>query len=227
MVAAILRDVNPKTMTRRPISPQPNEGGIYYMERPPLDWEQYYKERWKPWKYETKEGESMAVDSPYMPGDILCVAEEHKAEIMDCHDPFVRVEFRDGVVHNYYCRQIPPDTLKRLKARKTLGQWQRARFMPKALARIFLKVTAVRAECLQDITEQDAIAEGIESFHPVPGDGAPITSYKDYIMGDFALRRPVASFASLWESIYGRGTYALNPYVWCYTFQRIPKPETA
>lgn len=94
-------------------------------------------------------------------------------------------------------------------------------YMPKEAARIFLKVTNVRVERLQDITEDDAIAEGIEKF---------LTKYGDYLFRHYLKNKfgPSAkhSFQTLWQSINAKKhPWESNPWVWVYTFERIEKPE--
>lgn len=121
--------------------------------------------------------------------------------------------------------------------------------MPKEAARIFLKVTNVRVERLQDISEDDAIAEGIDRFENTLFNE---TRYKDYTDGkrrdkEFNQypetakqigyshfggnpwpdwRDPISSFQTLWQSINAKKhPWDSNPWVWVYEFERIEKPE--
>jgi hypothetical protein len=108
--------------------------------------------------------------------------------------------------------------------------WKPSIFMPKEAARIFLYVTSVRVERLQDISEEDAIAEGVE---PVSFFGKTAHSYKNYDEStDPTIDRyyngfPSArlSFESLWQSINGEDSWNENPLVWVYEFERIKKPS--
>ena len=84
-------------------------------------------------------------------------------------------------------------------------KWKPSIFMPREACRIFLKVTNVRVERLQDISDHDVIAEGI-------------------VMEKTPFIEPCNAFASLWESINGIGSWALNPWVWVYEFKQIEKP---
>jgi hypothetical protein len=84
-------------------------------------------------------------------------------------------------------------------------KWRPSIHMPAAAARLFLKVTAVRAERLQDITEADAIAEGCQSG------------------GDWS-SAPTTEFSALWQSIYGPESVNDDPWVWAYTFERCDAP---
>ena len=88
--------------------------------------------------------------------------------------------------------------------------WRPSIFMPRAASRITLTVTAVRVQRLQDISKEDAKAEGILD------DGA---AYLDYISSDYHFSWAVSSYQSLWESINGPGSWDANPFVWAYTFE--------
>lgn len=82
--------------------------------------------------------------------------------------------------------------------------------MPKWAARLFLKVTSVRLERVQDINGMDAKREGVSIPSHLPEDGADL---------DHARRE----FLSLYQSIYGNVDD--NPWVWVVEFKRIEKPE--
>ncbi|AIY78894.1 hypothetical protein U728_762 [Clostridium botulinum 202F] len=87
---------------------------------------------------------------------------------------------------------------------KNLGVWKPSIHMPKDAARIFLKVTDVRVERLQDITEDGIRAEGItEEFPPIAKD----------------------NFKELWDSTTKEYRWRLNPYVWVISFERCEKPN--
>lgn len=80
--------------------------------------------------------------------------------------------------------------------------WLPSIHLPKARSRLFLRVTDVRVERLQDISEEDAAAEG----WPGPVDAAHVS--------------PIAWFRGLWEGMYGVGSWDLNPWVWVISFKR-------
>jgi hypothetical protein len=95
------------------------------------------------------------------------------------------------------------------------GGWRPSLFMSRWMSRITLEVTAVRAQRVQDISEEDALAEGVERrrdvFHPL------IQS---------SIHNPGRrGFAVLWDSINGKRpgcSWADNPWCWCISFRRIP-----
>jgi hypothetical protein len=95
-------------------------------------------------------------------------------------------------------------------------KWKPSIFMPKDACRIFLKITNTRVERLMDISREDARAEGVERIN-----GA---QFKNYVDGTSTYNERT-SFYSLWESINGKDSVSLNPFVWVIEFERIEKPE--
>lgn len=79
--------------------------------------------------------------------------------------------------------------------------------MPRWASRITLKVTEVKVERLQDISEQDALAEGCRHHHDPDGDGQNV----------------IEQFSYLWQSIHGPGSWEANPWVVALTFTRVPQ----
>lgn len=80
--------------------------------------------------------------------------------------------------------------------------------MPRLASRITLEIEAVRVERLQDITEEDAKAEGCDASH------------SDYPNSTKPKR---TAFCSLWCSINGPGSWEFNPWVWVIGFRRLEK----
>ena len=81
-------------------------------------------------------------------------------------------------------------------------------------SRITLEITSVRVERLQDISEADALAEGIIQL---PDGGFSVADTRHYS------DHPAESYASLWETINGKGSWDLNPWVWVIEFKKIPQ----
>lgn len=97
--------------------------------------------------------------------------------------------------------------------------WKPSIHMPKDAARIWLRIKDVRVERLQDISERDAMREGIESV-----DGG--AHWKNYVQDDISsFVCPSHSFESLWHSINGADSWKANPWVWVLEFERIEKPN--
>lgn len=97
-------------------------------------------------------------------------------------------------------------------------KWKPSIHMPRAASRITLEITDVRVERLQDISEPDAIAEGIEWGRHEPK--IDMEGYRMYgaagITNDSRL-----SYRTLWDSINGPGSWNSNPWVWAITFKRL------
>lgn len=91
------------------------------------------------------------------------------------------------------------------------GPWRSPIHMPRWASRILLEITAVRVERLQEISEEDAEAEGVRNSLHLHG-------------GRFARE----NFAHLWWTIYGDngyGSWEANPWVWVIEFRRIDSPR--
>lgn len=100
-------------------------------------------------------------------------------------------------------------------------RWKPSIFMPKSAARIFLEITNIRVERLNDISEEDAIKEGvIKIFNSLFNEWR----FKDYANIKSDWRSAVSSFQSLWASINGIGSWDKNPYVWVIEFKQVEKP---
>jgi hypothetical protein len=89
-------------------------------------------------------------------------------------------------------------------------------FMLKDAARIWLEVTDVRVERLQDISEEDAVQEGIDIVRPEPF----VHRYRDYLATPNTYYYLASdSFKSLWDKINGRESWDANPWVWVVSFK--------
>jgi hypothetical protein len=205
MVQAILDGT--KTQTRRVVKPQPpdsflNNGHVI--------------------AFVTEKTLNHTVYCPYgKVGDVLWVREEHLITFSEDRK-WITVEFKDRTTFRYYYKDLSLNLLKRLYKRKTIGKWQRARFLPKELARLFLKNENIKVERLHDIDEEDAELEGVKRvFTPLFQE----YRYRDYLDASSQWRSAKYSFESLWISINGADSWNANPWVWVIEFERTVKPE--
>lgn len=169
-------------------------------------------------------------NAPYQPGDILYVRETW------CALPVNEAGHMRG--HSVYYYKADGD----LRPEGWRGKWKPSIHMPKEAARIWLKVTDVRVERLQDITEDGAKAEGMpDDFdYPVDKEYCPLCKGEGIIgtvdvhsLGHMDVDCPHCDsyrkrFENLWNSInqkcldyYG---WNANPYVWVIEFERCEKP---
>jgi hypothetical protein len=95
-----------------------------------------------------------------------------------------------------------------------LGKWKSSIHMPKKAARIWLEIVSVRVERLNDISEDDAIMEGVRKYHNTE-------FYVRYGTDNDWCASAYASFSYLWESINGVNSWNANPWVWVIEFKRI------
>lgn len=209
-----------KTCTRRVVKPMPQ--GYFEVNESPL------------YIYDTDPPQG-TITPPYQPGDILYVRETwHKAGLVDDFDRVI-----DGTEKYYYAAgpEIPcfdfwvdPETGEH----KDRMPWKPSIHMPKEAARIWLKVTDVRVERLQEITEDQTEEEGFlftppclhltgENYCDIDG---PCTSKIKYCdMGAGELFGKVLWNSTIKKTDLDRYGWDANPYVWVIEFERYEKPR--
>lgn len=231
MVRAILE--GRKTMTRRVVKPQPDTS-LTFGDTLKM-WT--YDPHGKPWMALawrdtfTFPGEDLAGAAffPYgQPGDLLWVRETFalfgdaggrwfKAGIpkYNCGKPTGWVDFPYKLDSTF----DPPSDLK----------WRPSIFMPRWASRLTLRVTNVRVERLQDISEDDAKAEGIDHNWLGSIESCP-EEYQDewcnYLasIDGFPCYSAQESFMTLWQSINAKRpgcAWDDNPWVWVVEFERV------
>ncbi len=114
-----------------------------------------------------------------------------------------------------YRADIPQDALDQARG---IIKWRPSIYMPRWASRIMLEVTEIRVERVQEITEEDALAEGCRSTARMiyEGMGGPV----DY-EGKFA----VDAFAELWDGLNENRGYGweANPWTWVIGFKVVMK----
>lgn len=183
MVKAILE--GRKTQTRRILKPQPtniNPEYLYAID----ETKQPFKE----------------INQPYSKGDTLWVRETWGDYDGEVRYYLYRADYQDGAKtfewseRDEFGEEIICD----------LPKWHPSIHMPRDAARIFLKVTDVRVERLQKITEDGAAKEGFISNQISTWEHSPFST---------AIER----FKSTWDSIYNN--WQENPWVWVIGFERM------
>ena len=146
---------------------------------------------------------------PICPGDIL----------------YVRETWHKGL-ERYMYRADYSDTEKFYQGGKEIEmKWHPSIHMPKEAARIWLKVTDVRVEQLQEINEDGAVKEGIyvanckDCNAPFGCDTCPDEGYNE-----------IDEFVELWDSTIKKSDldrygWDASPWVWVIEFERCEKPE--
>lgn len=208
MVRAILD--GRKTCTRRLIKPQPKSKLYYTFAGSDSDtWGYPNRTAHEIWGEEfklpndiTEEELSKRWNPPYHTDDILYVRETW------CGLPVNEAGHMRG--HTIYYYKADGE----LRPKGWRGTWHPSIHMPKEAARIWLKVTDVRVERLQEITSEQICREGVEVEYPHVLNGEE----KRY------------AFSRLWDSTIKKSDldrYGWNasPWVWVIEFERCEKPE--
>jgi hypothetical protein len=206
MIQAILE--GRKTQTRRIVKPQPVDVSDIDDENPEVCFVQDGKLR-EPARYG-----SFEVPCKYGSiGDLLWVKESYRNVTY----------WQDDMGHD--CIQYKADYIN------PKGSWTSPIYMPKSAARIWLQITNIRVERLKDITEADAIAEGVQTIdvvvYPEMNKDVRFRDYgktKDDPIGNF-FETAFASFFTLFGSINGKKAVMDDPWVWVIEFKRFDKPS--
>ncbi|HBP0492474.1 TPA: hypothetical protein ACQRM7_000708 [Pseudomonas aeruginosa] len=192
MVRAILE--GRKTVTRRVVKPQPDFLGSMVDPNTP---------------FKTLDaGLHARITCPYgEPGDRLWVRETWGLQVRS---------YGGGAGEFIVYRATNPDAIycRSSEGREYPVKWKPSIHMHRHSSRILLEITAVRVERLQDISEEQALAEGVRGE---PCDHARQACADIGCWGDTAK----GAFGFLWESLNGEGSWAANPWVWVVEFKRV------
>lgn len=226
LVRATLRDIDPKTQTRRPIrnlppmpaaNCHPNHKQRHaspYLDAYCSEWKtaenpRGMSDRWYWWQVDDRQC-LPTIRCPYgKPGDRLWVREtwSHTGTGVWTIADAARAN-NDGHLIFRATDNMPG------------ASWWPSIHMPRWASRITLEITDVRVQRLQDITEADAIAEGVTRSEGGMWLGGPHPECgPDYPKQFDTARR---ALADLWDSIYGeRSPWARNDWVWAITYRRV------
>jgi hypothetical protein len=142
----------------------------------------------------------------YQPGDIL----------------YVRETWKNAPNGYYYYEDWQRDDIA------DVTKWKPSIHMPKEAARIWLKVTDVRVERLQDITPKDAENEGVGNLF-YEDIGYSEKNYGTEVDPEYGIAKE--QFSWLWDSTIKKSDldrygWEANPWVWIIKFERCDKPES-
>jgi len=200
MVQAILNGT--KTQTRRVVQPQPIHkwgSGVSTLHHP--DYFSAHVEL-------PGEREYQWIRCPYgKPGDHLWVRETHTFTETD-GETYVEVHYPDETTRRCECSMDAAEVASLWIENREEGgdgadNWRPSIFMPRWASRITLEVVSVRAQRLQDISEEDAKAEGFTGEH------------FDLAVNDFIWA---------WGTINGKRegcAWQANPWVWAVEFRAV------
>lgn len=196
-----------KTQTRRIITPQP-----YYDENVGMIWKGHMSGRGSSDYGEPQTSyRNFAHHSKYKVGEIISIAQRYEQVYAGM--------IIDFAMHNYHLSREDSAEKFRKKYEQTKG-WKNKMFVKSKLMPSRIKITNVRVQQLQDITDDECLLEGIEKEERIDGEC-------NYIFFDaerelyIRERTPREAYARLIDAISGKGTWYSNPYVFAYDFELI------
>jgi len=164
--------------------------------------------------------------SPHRPGDLLWVREACRAEELPDGLDGVRYLADNGWRAIEDTKTAAEDWVKLNHYRGQIGANVPSIHMPQWASRISLRVKDVRVERLNDISETDALAEGITTLRTPEWDNLHFQAWRSKYAWAVAngLKPPIGpspstAYRALWEEINGPGSWDLNPWVWVYEFK--------
>ena len=214
-----------KTQTRRLMKRHPDDTSVLYHKDGDGNWIGWYPDRPGLAEFTLKaypKGSGKGIKCPHgVPGDLL----------------YVKETWCLGQAGNDVLAYYRADNPKGAKRPPTLllgngdEVWRSGRFMPKRVARTWLEITDVRVQQAQSISDEDAIAEGVEQCKH--------GGWKNYLWhGEPQIPRnridawpwqfsnydsAYGSFSSLWELIHGPGAWERNDWVFAISFELVEK----
>lgn len=159
---------------------------------------------------------AQCIKPPYQPGDIIYVRETwHK---------YIK---RVGKGQNCHLAEFYGYKASIANSEDAEEPWKPSIHMPKEAARIWLNVTNVRVERLQDITPKDAENEGVGNLF-YEDIGYSEKNYGTEVDPEYGIAKE--QFAWLWESTIKKSDvdrygWDANPWVWVIEFERCEKPK--
>ena len=139
----------------------------------------------------------------YQPGEVVAVAQKY-IDLKDC-DAFYEALHKNDPYMPLECIRGEKGAYNKMFAK--------AAWMPHQI-----RITDIKVERLQDISDEDCMNEGVLWDY----DDYPFMSRKVYFINDYeAFPTPRAAFASLINRVCGKSTWEFNPYVFAYSFKLI------
>jgi hypothetical protein len=151
---------------------------------------------------------------------------------------WVREGYRIPKALNHLCPQMAGQTVVKYEAdgsesipgspvRITWGRYRSSRYMPRKFARLLLEITEVRVQRVQEISEEDARAEGI--WPKMQPEAGPMPAGEAFYWGGNGIAEgggfdtAKQCYACLWDSHNAKRGFpwSANPWVWAISFKRL------
>lgn len=174
-------------------------------------------EQW--WPCSRVDGDEKPLRCPYgTPGSKLWVRETFALEHLG--EDGERVVYRIDRAARWVAEG---ETIHYLESSYKPARWTPAVQMPRRLSRLALDVTGVRVQRLQDISEDDACAEGLKVTGPTANQAGEVIDDRPGYLGHGSLwHDPRRAFETIWDSVNGKSAqWSSNPWVWVLEFKRV------
>ena len=139
----------------------------------------------------------LIANSPYKVGEVVAIAQSYNDVIE---------EWKKGYGQGF-CFDLND------RAGMTNKMFVRSEEMPH-----HIKITNIRIEHLQNISDKDCLREGIRKWDK---GGNPLEPSYDFVNSQHGYATPREAFAALIDKVSGKGTWESNPYVWVYEFELV------
>ena len=195
--------------------------GLEYINKDPSRWLDVKRISWRGWTFKSPQGDRLAKPR-YELGETVYITEKALYWVSPILEGVEYDKSSDWWTDCVY--QDDPEIPAlladngRLAMERSINQivegssivgkweWKSAMFMPEHYARHFIFIEAVRAERVQEITQEDCIREGLK---PQPMPYQPIRTYRQSFLD---------SFQHLWNTINPKYPFESNSWVWVYNF---------
>lgn len=133
-----------------------------------------------------------------------------------------------AIAQSYKDLGYDPDSLdrhpKNLSIRglmKDSAGWNNKMFVLAAACKHHIKITGIKVERLQDISDEDCLKEGVQKWVDVKS-VKDVAKYGGYTNGSWDwFETSREAFSTLIDEVSGKGTWESNPYVFAYSFERV------
>lgn len=166
--------------------------------------------------------------------EILCSTKYEKGDVLWVRENWAVAADLPGVSEGGFVYMADYSTFEQVNLKRKRFRWRPSIHMSKEVAREFLLITDVRAEQLQDITDEQCMNEGIQrwskdgklyKYAPADGEGDyPMWPWQDTPI------TPRGAFVKLWDSTVPKSKlhqcgFAANPWVSVIEFERCQRPD--
>lgn len=150
------------------------------------------------------------ITSPYKTGEVVAIAQSYM-----------------GLGYDPDSLERDPKDLGICGFMKHSAGWKNKMFVRADACKKHIKITDIRIERMQDISDDDCLKEGIVKQGVLSDDSPFLYAYDAYLnssQGYFAskwFKTPREAFAALIDKVSGKGTWESNPFVWAYEFELV------